>query len=153
MRQRHAGLAAIGAAALMLTGCTMTNLPTYEVVSSETTAAMQPIADQLPDTTRVKDIPNKPYDCEGHGVFFTGHWVLYQPSDFDGEAFIERLPEQLGEEYVLDDLGIETSMPAVDFIATTHGETRVGVVAGETDGEPWIDITALSRCAEPPPSE
>lgn len=150
MNRRLASLAAITAAALLLTGCTMTKLPTYDTVRDETTAAIELIADQLPETTRVQDIPNEPYGCENDSVLYTGHWVLFQPAGFDGEAFIDALPDQLGEDFVVRDLGIESSRPNVHFIATAHGETQVGVATGETDGEPWVDITALSRCAEPP---
>lgn len=107
---------------------------------------MQLIADQLPETTRVQDIPNEPNGCENDSVLYIGHWVLFQPTGFDAEAFIDSLPEQLGEEFVERDLGIESSRPNVHFIATAHGETQVCVATGETDGEPWVDITALSRC-------
>ena len=155
MNRRHGAsltaLTAVSAAsALLLTGCTMTELPSYDAVTDETTAAMQLIADQLPETTRVEETTTEPYGCEDGGVLYTGHWVLFQPDDFNGEAFVDALPEQLGDSFVARDLGIDTGRPTVDFIATAHGDTQVGVVAGETDGEPWVDITALSRCAEPP---
>ena len=128
-------------------------LPTYDTVRGETNAAMQLISDQLPDTTHVTEGPDRPYHCEENGMFYTGKWVLFQPDDFDGEAFVDDLPAQLGEEFEVRDIGIESSQPAVHFIATDHGDTLISVAAGETDGEQWIDITALSRCAEPPADE
>lgn len=155
MIRREVGLTITATAvALLLTGCaTMTELPPYDTVRDETNAAIQAIADQLPDTTRVTEGTDKPFHCEEDGVFYTGKLVLFQPDDFDGAAFIEELPEQLGSDFAIRDIGIESETPDAHFVATAHGGATVSVAAGETDGEQWIDITALSRCAEPPAEE
>lgn len=154
MTHRFRALAACTAGLALLyatTGCTVTRLPSYDAVRAETEAAIQRIADELPAGTRFSQRPEgSPYGCDNGGVMYTGHWDIYPGPGFDGSRFIETLPDRLGDEFTVEDLGFEPSFPALGLIAHAYGNTGINVSVGSKDGTDVVDITALSRCAQPP---
>ena len=110
-------LVLLAAAALALTGCAPTPLPAYDTVRSQAQAAMQRVVDELPTGLRVDKNPSdKPFGCEGEGVFYTGQWTVFPPKGFDGQSFINGLPTALGSDFRTDDRGLELNYPAASFI-------------------------------------
>lgn len=129
----------------------MDTLPTYDTVRDETEAAIARIADEFPPGTRMVPRPEQsPYGCGSGGVMYTGHWDIYPAPGFDAARFIEDLPDKLGDGFVLQDLGVETSFPLVSFVADAYGGAGIDVSAGSIDGADVVDVIALSRCAQPP---
>ena len=142
---------------------TTTQLPSLAEVKDESHDVMEPIVELLPEPT-ARDwgagslmtcgdmFATGPVDRSA-GFFYTGHWSLWMPGDFDGEAFIEGLPAALGDDYVvmLERGSVPNPDPHVDL---RHVETRIPVyvtfVVDDDTGEKIIDIRALSRCAEHP---
>ncbi|MGZ0068267.1 hypothetical protein [Microbacterium arborescens] len=133
------------------TGCSVNTLPTYDTVRDETEAAIQRIADELPPGTRAVPRPEQsPYGCSGERVMYTGHWDIYPSPGFDGADFIERLPDLLGDDFTREELEIDPGIPAASFIADAYGGTGINISVAAKHGETIVDITALSRCAQPP---
>lgn len=142
-------LAGLAAVAMLMTGCGVGALPTYETVRAETRAAMQRVADELPASSRVSRNPaNLPYPC-GDGVMFTAQWTFYIDAGFDATAFIRTLPESLGSDF--EEVGTARSGDESVYLrATAYGGTGVGVSDYSDDEQVVIEILATSRCAEPP---
>lgn len=124
-------------------------LPTYDTVRDETRAAMQEIVDAMPAGTEVEDLSTeKPFGCEGDGVIYTGHWAAYPEPPFDGAAFIDELPEALGDDWMVDENALETVRPDVAFL---KDDMMIDVGVFEDDeGVVGINILALSRCGQSP---
>ena len=147
---RRAGVALVVGATLAVSGCAAAELPTYETVTEEATAAMQRVVDEMPPGSRVALQPGSdPYGCEGDGVFYTGHWGVYPGPGFDGQAFVDHLPSALGDEFVVQDRVVKLIMPSVGFTATTYGNAGLDVTVVDVDGTTVVDILAISRCAQP----
>ena len=146
-------LALLAAAALALTGCAPTPLPTYETVRSQAQAAMQRVVDELPTGLRVDKNPSdEPFGCSGDGVFYTGQWTIETPEGFDGQAFVDELPEALGEDFLVEETRLELSYPAVSFIATGYSNSTLDVSVLTRDEGVVVDILSTSQCAQPPAS-
>jgi hypothetical protein len=138
---------------LTLTGCTMTDLPTYETVTEEANAAMQRVVDEMPPGSRVGLQPeNDPYGCDGDSVLYTGHWGVYPGPGFDGQTFVDQLPAALGDEFVVRDSAVKLDKPSIGFTATKYGNASLDVSVVDVDGTTVVDILAISRCAQPPSS-
>ncbi|WP_447943794.1 hypothetical protein [Microbacterium aurum] len=155
MTRRVQAVAALGlAVTLLVTGCGATQLPTYEQVTDETTTAMQAIADQMPPGSEIEDVTvPTPYTCgpSSDGVFFTGHWFVHATDGFDTRAFIESLPENLGDGFTVLPPGVEISYPGV-LLRAQNDNVRIDVSNPNEDEYPGIDILAMSRCAQEPPA-
>ena len=146
-------LALLAAAALTLPGCAPTPLPTYETVRSEAQSAMQRVVDELPPDVRVEKNPSdKPFGCEGDGVFYTGQWTVFPPEGFDGQSFVDGLPAALGSDFRTDDRGLELNYPAASFIAPGYSDSTVDVSVLTRDEGVVVDLLSTSRCAQPPAS-
>lgn len=146
-------LALLATAALALAGCAPTPLPTYETVRGESQSAMQRVVDELPTGLRVEKNPSdQPFGCSGDGVFYTGQWTIETPEGFDGQAFVDGLPEALGEDFLVEETRLELSYPAVSFIATGYANSTVDVSVLTRDEGVVVDILSTSRCAQPPAS-
>ncbi|WP_431796021.1 hypothetical protein [Microbacterium enclense] len=146
-------LALLAAAALALTGCAPTPLPTYEAVRGEAQDAMQRVVDELPPDVPVEKNPSdKPFGCEGDGVFYTGQWTIGTPEGFDGQAFVDGLPDALGEDFLVEETRLELSYPAISFIATGYANSTVDVSVLTRDEVVVVDILSTSQCAQPPAS-
>lgn len=147
-------LTLLAAAVLALTGCAPTPLPTYETVRGEVQSAMQRVVDELPAGLTVDKNPSdSPFGCSGDGVFYTGQWTIETPEGFDGQAFVDGLPEALGEDFLVEEPRLELSYPAVSFIATGYANSTVDVSVLTRDEGVVVDVLSLSRCAQPPASE
>lgn len=159
MRRLVAVGSLVAAISLVLTSCAASPPPSYDEVHDEAVAAMEEVVGTLPADSVVEDLSNDPYPCDagsgsyfdGEGQFFTGHWAVYPPhATFDGEAFIDALPDELGDDWVVDENAIEMSIPSVRI---SNGETSMTVAAAvDEDGGrgPYIDILAISRCGAAP---
>lgn len=146
--------AVVATAALALTGCAPTALPTYETVRSQAQAAMQRVGDELPPDVRVEKNPSdKPFGCEGEGAFYTGQWTVFSPEGFDGHSFIDGLPGALGSDFRTDDRGLELNYPAASFIAPGYSDSTVDVSVLTRDEEVVVDILSTSQCAQRPATE
>ena len=142
---------ALSVLVLTVTGCTMQQLPTYDVVRAETTAAMQQVVDQLPAESVVDDRTDPtPYGCGDGGVLFTGHWEVHVPDGFDTRAFIEELPERVAEDFVKEKLGGPYSFPLISLRAKDDSQVSLDISNGDPENLPKVNILALSRCAQPP---
>ncbi len=162
MNQRKVGVAAgFTAIAFALTSCVASPpAPTYHEVHAEAAAALQEVVDALPEGIEVEDRSMDPYACnvasgglfEGggeEGEFFTGHLVAYPDAAFDGEAFIEGLPEVLGDDWKVDKNASEMSIPSVTML--TGGVLVTVAAASVEDNEgPYVDILAISNCGTVP---
>jgi hypothetical protein len=156
--KRAVAVTLIGAVVALLASCAQP--PLYQEVHADTVDAMQAVADELPEGTLVEDRSNAPYGCSldggglfapsSDGLFFTGHWEASPPEDFDGQAFIDRLPAALGDEWEADHGGVEVSFPAVAL--NTNGIV-LDIWVVDVDGELVVDILAISRCGQPPTEE
>lgn len=154
VKATHPALALLAAAALTLTGCAPTPLPTYETVRGESQSALQRVVDELPAGLRVDKNPSdKPFGCSGDGVFYTGQWTIETPEGFDGQAFVDELPEALGEDFLVEETGLDLNYPAVSFIATGYANSTVDVSVLTRDEEVVVDILSTSRCAQPPATQ
>ena len=139
---------------LVLTGCAPAPLPTYEAVRSQAQAAMQRVVDELPPDVRVEKNPSeKPFGCEGDGVFYTGQWTVFPPAGFDGQSFVDGLPAALGSDFRTDDRGLELNYPAASFIAPGYSNSTVDVSVLTRDEGVVVDILSTSQCAQRPTTE
>lgn len=140
------------ALALLTAGCSMTTLPSYDTARDETRAALQDLVEALPDSAEVSDDgTERPYPC-GDGFFYTGHWTVRLPADFDTAGFVEGLPESAGDAFELADAqGPSDSITYV--VATQRQNTRVAVSDESTTDQGVLDLLATSRCAQPPESK
>lgn len=142
-------LLAVGALAfvLALTACAGPALPSYNSVREDTRAAMQKVVDLLPANTEVEDrSTDTPYGCSGEGVMYTGHWVAHPGEDFDGQALIETLPDELGSDWVVD----EDALTDGSSVNVESNGISMTVAAVDTDDGATIDILGISRCGSPP---
>lgn len=135
--------------AALLAGCAPT-LPSWETVRDESHAAMQEVVDELPPSSFVEDLSTgTPFACAGDGAIYTGHLAVYPEGAFDGEDFIESLPAALADDWTVDEHVIPISKPNVSLLS---GEMSLDVTIVEVDGEAAVDILAISRCGQMPPS-
>ncbi len=137
------------AAASLLVGCSP--LPSFDQLESESRAAAQAIADHLPPGTRIEDRSTGEEGPCGRGTAsYTQHWAAYPAPPFDGEEFIATLARELPDEFVVVDTGVPMSDPnlAMDYRGMT-----IDVIVADDQGEPIVDILAISRCGLPPEDE
>lgn len=78
------------------------------------------------------------------------HVAVVQSEEFDGQAFIQALPDRLETGYIPQENDIEVDFPMVSLLATEHGGTLLSVRAQSKDGEKFVEIYAYSRCGEDP---
>lgn len=134
----------------LLAGCAA--LPSFDQVRSETRAAVQAIADHLPERTKIEDwSTGKAGPCATGTASYTEHWAGYPDPTFDGEEFIDTLIRELPDEFVVVDTGVHVSDPnlAIDY----RGMTMSIVVIDDDPDEPRVNILAISRCGLPPEDE
>lgn len=139
--------------AVTLLGACSPVRPTYSTVRDETVAALETIAELIPEPKVVHaGAEQDPYSCSDSllpsrdaGSFYTGHWTADVPDTFDVAAFVNSLPALLGEEWVREDLGIAVSFATVDLRQTSTG-VSLTVEDHSADGSRVIDFIAISRC-------
>ena len=135
------------AAASLLSGCTP--LPSFDLLRTETRAAVQAIADHLPPGTKITDrSTGEEGPCRRGTASYTEHWAAYPEPPFDGEQFIATLERELPDEFVVVDTGVPVSDPnlAIDY----RGMTMSVYVIFEKPEVPRVNVLAISRCGSPP---
>lgn len=133
-------------------GCAM-GQPSYSQVRKETEAALEGIIDLIPEPRAVDfGAEQEPYSCsdpllgtQRKGWFYTGHWTVEVPEEFDVSSFVKRLPAALGSGWTEEDLGIDVSFAAVDLVQESTG-VSVAVEDHSADGRRVIDVLGISRC-------
>ncbi|MFF8186961.1 hypothetical protein ACF044_06825 [Microbacterium sp. NPDC016588] len=155
MKRRYAiAVTLLAAAVSTMTGCTMNELPSYDTVRGEAQGAMQRVVDELPADLPIEKSPvDTPFGCEGDGVFYTGQWTVPTPPGFDGQNFVDGLPDALGSDFLVEETGLDLSYPSVSFIATGYANSTLDVSVISRDEEIVVDILSTSRCAQPPATE
>lgn len=141
-------LTAFGAAILLvaLTGCGPAQ-PTYTELRQQTRELMQEVVDVLPADSTVADISTEvEYACDdGSGSFYTGNWTITTP-ELDADAFIQSLPEVLGEGWRENSHAMQSERPSV---ALVHGDTLVRVSILDEEEIPTVRLIAISPCGQP----
>ena len=142
----------VAVSAIVLTGCSMQSLPTYDEIRGETQNAMQRIVDELPSESRVEDLTTgTPFTCgDGKRVFFTGHWAVYPPDGFDNVTFVDGLPETLGADFTRIEGAIDKGPGSVKLGTTDASDVRLDATVVDVVGTSAIDILATSRCGQGP---
>ncbi|MDF2046258.1 hypothetical protein P2P98_08810 [Microbacterium sp. Kw_RZR3] len=142
----------LGTAILMISGCAPTP-PTYDQVRAETHDVLRQVADLVPDPKTVE--PNEefePYPCDdqltlggGKGSFYTGQWLVFVEDTFDVPALIDRVPEELGEGWRIDKLGVPVNHPLV-YLVRDSPRMSLTVEESTLDGRKAVELLAISRC-------
>ncbi|MCM3614286.1 hypothetical protein M3672_07500 [Microbacterium enclense] len=151
MKQRFL-VVVLSAIVVGTTGCSI-GQPSYAVVREEALGSLDRVVAVIPDPKEVAPLPEgDPYPCDdpllpatGEGAFFTGHWLVHVPEGFDIDAFVDTLPELLGEDWEERDPGFEVSFANVDVLYKPLGLT-VSVEDARADGPPALELLVLSRC-------
>lgn len=149
-RKLLASLAIVLCAALV-TGC-HAPLPAFSRVRDVAHDAAQLVINELPATATVGAPKSDMLGCDGEGMVYTGIWLAILDPSFDGEDFVEALPDALPSA-----IRIVKNMPVYSF--PTFNFYYRGVFVGVTvdafdDGKKFVDILAVSECGilEPSPS-
>lgn len=140
-----ASLALVGA----LVGCGSA-LPTLAEAEAEAEDAMRVITDLLPPAELEDLTSDMLLGCGDDGVLHTGHWSLTMARDFDGDQFVESLPARLPPGFQKRDLGSSASFPEASF---TYRDIELQLMVFPVEGDPVVDILAISRCARAPETE
>lgn len=149
MNTRLALVGLVGASlALSLTGCAPV-LPSYETVREAAQGAVQEVVDAMPAGTEVNDrSAEAPFGCSGGGVSYTAQVDAFPDQPFDGEAFLEELPDRLGDDWAVDEDALPIDIPNAAFV---KDGMLVSVAVIESDGsETGINVTAISQCGQSP---
>ena len=133
---------------MVATGCAP--LPTFDEVQEMTHAPMQQIVDLLPPDTEVEVLSKPgPGPCGGEGASYTAQWFATVYDGFDGIGFIDNLPQDLPDTFVVLDSGTGFSKPAVAF---DYDDITLDVWFYDTDEYHGLYILAISGCAQLPPT-
>lgn len=137
----------------------MTKGPTYDAVRSDVRASMDALVELLPEGTQISVRPEgDPYPCSddlalgsGDGVFYTGQLEATLPAGFDTTRIINGLPKHLDSTWQVSNTGVKLPSAAI-VLTDTSRQVQLNVmdVSKGYDESPTIDITGISRCAEPP---
>ena len=154
MRRAFALVCIVGLA-LGLSACAP-QAPSYDEVVAETEDAMELIRATLPADAPLDDRSGEPFSCEldgggllaGEGQFWTGLWTIDMPADFDGKAYIDGLPAELGDDFTVEGNVIDVSFPVVRLRPTATPDILIDVTTNAEGEEPFVDIRAISRCGE-----
>lgn len=147
-------VASLCLAAVMLVGCSP-SVPTYAEVREETLGVLQNVADLVPTRQEVLVTPEfEPYSCNdglalqsGHGAFFTGQWAVFVSDDFDIPGFIDDVPQRLGADWRVEELGVPVSFAEV-YLVRESPKMTLKVEEATIDGRKAIDLLAISRCGK-----
>ncbi|WEK13706.1 MAG: hypothetical protein P0Y48_00410 [Candidatus Microbacterium phytovorans] len=146
---RRAAAATTAGVCALLVGCSP--LPSFDQLEWESRAAAQAIADHLPPGTEVEDRSTGEEGPCGRGTAsYTQHWVSYPEPPFDGEEFIATLVRELPDEFDVFETGVTMSDPNLSL---SYRGMTIGVIVEDDQGEPIVDILAISRCGLPPEDE
>ncbi|MDW4572907.1 hypothetical protein R8Z57_09005 [Microbacterium sp. M3] len=121
---------------------------------AETEEAMQLIRDTLPADAPLNDRSGEPFACKlegGEGEFFTGLWDIEMPAGFDGQAYIDALPGELGDDFTIETNVIDVSFPVIRLRPSAAPDVLIDVTTNAEDEAPFVSIRAISRCGVPEP--
>lgn len=152
LARRFAAGVVLALAGMTMAGCAMAGRPTLEEARAETQAVLQQIADEVPDGVVEVRTPDSAYlACDGGGYYSINHWVVTPGPEFDGEAFVDALPERLGDGFVVAEV-VDIKSPAV---ALNHvSGAALDVVVLGSDGDVVVDLLGLAPCGDgEPPTE
>ncbi len=136
-----------------LAGCSATPPRRYEDVKNEALAALQTVADLIPEPKTVRPRPEQePYGCNDpllgmnkDGAFFTGYWEVDVSEQVDIRHFIAGVRDSLGDGWRTEPQLIEVSFPQANLIQEATG-VSVTIEESDRDGRKGIDLLAISRC-------
>ncbi len=145
-----------GTALLMINGCAITT-PTYDQVRAETDDVLRQVSELVPEPKTVE--PNEdfePYPCDdpltlggGKGSFYTGQWMVFVGDTFDVPAFIDRVPEEMGEGWRVAKLGVPVNHPLV-YLVRDSPRMSLSIEESTVDGRKAVELLAISRCGTLP---
>lgn len=146
-------LAALGASVLVLTGCSVPDLPPYSQVRAETLEVLQQVADLVPEPKEIsKTAEFKPYPCDDDlalgkqpGEFYTGQWKVFVSEDFDVEAFVLGMPSVLGEGWTEAPLGLPLSFAQTRLVRESP-QVTITVEESLPGDRKAVELLAISRC-------
>lgn len=135
-----------------LAGCSTSATP-YAEVRSETLDALQTVSDFVPEPKEILVTSEfEPYSCgdglalqSGRGAFFTGQWALFVQDDFDIPQFVREVPELLGEDWRVEELGIPVDFAEV-YLVRDSPHMTLKIEESTINGRKAIDLLAISRC-------
>lgn len=135
-----------------LGGCSAPAIP-YTEVRSETLDLLQTVSDLVPEPKEILVTPEfKPYSCgdelalqSGRGAFYTGQWALFVQDSFDIPEFVQEVPDLLGEDWRVEELGIPVDFAEV-YLVRDSPRMTLKIEESTIDGRKAIDLLAISRC-------
>ncbi|MGR6743185.1 hypothetical protein ACU6RU_14230 [Microbacterium sp. F1-18] len=91
----------------------MAGQPTIDEVRADTDAMMQRVADEVPGGVPEVLPSNSPYlECAENSFYYSTRWTVAPEEGFDGSAFIEALPDRLGDGF-REIEAVKVSVPAI----------------------------------------
>lgn len=150
---RPAKLLLATAICIALAGCSASSPPTYDEVKTDALAALQTIADLIPEPKTIRPRPEQePYGChdpligmDQDGAFFTGYWEIEVSDQLDIREFVDGVQGSLGDGWKPEPQLIEVSFPQANLIQEATG-VSVTIEESDRDGRKGIDLLAISRC-------
>uniref|UniRef100_UPI0004775C21 hypothetical protein n=1 Tax=Microbacterium sp. B19 TaxID=96765 RepID=UPI0004775C21 len=106
-----------------------------------------------PDPKEVSKTPEfKPYPCDDElalgnqpGAFYTGQWKVFVDEDFDVAAFVQSIPEVLGEQWTEAPLGLPLSFTQVRLVRDSPRMTLT-VEESLPGDRKAVELLGISRC-------
>ncbi|MFB3979157.1 MULTISPECIES: hypothetical protein [Microbacterium] len=152
MRHRFS-ICLIVIAVALLPGCSETK-PSYDDVRAEAIAVMQQVNDLIPGPTTPRPRPEfDPFGCGSHplsgegsdSAFFTGYWEIEVSNEVDVPSFIADLPATLGDDWVVEDVGVDVPFAQVHLLQKS---SRISLTVEHRDrnDKKGIDVLVMSRC-------
>lgn len=134
---------------MTMVGCAMAGRPTLEQARAETEAAMQRIADEIPQGVVEVRTPDSAYlACDGSGYYSINRWAVTPQGGFDGEAFVDALPGRVGPDFVVAET-VDIKSPAVAFNHASGAVLDVKVFG--TGEDVVVDLLGLAPCGDGDP--
>lgn len=127
--------------------------PSYSDVRNETLDALQLVSDLVPGPKEIVPTPEfDPFSCDagltssdGLRSFYTGQWAISVDYSFDIPHFIEDLPQRLGDEWHIEELGVPVNFAEV-YLVRDSPRMTLTVEESTIDGRKTVDLLAISRC-------
>lgn len=140
------------AVALLLAGCSVSQ-PSYTEVRDEALNALGTVVGLMPEgSVATPRAEQKPYSCKdplmgngADGAFHTAYWEVEVPPTMDIPAFIDELPDRLGNGWRAETLGVTSANPQV-YLIHDGPSLSVTVEQSRREGPTGIDLIAISRC-------
>lgn len=113
---------------------------------------MQRVADEVPGGVPEVLPSNSPYlECAENFFYYSTRWTVAPEAGFNGSAFIEALPDRLGDGF-REIEAVEVSVPAIALQHSSGILLDVQVI--DLDGRTVVSLLGISACGEgEPPAE